>query len=599
MLSKDRPPFSQRCAIGKMPRSAARAPRALCAALTCGFALTLAGCVTPQATPGRAGPPAASEAPPGATPADAAAPDLASTVVNTDTVATQPNDVAADLGYVPHQWPDPNQDLWAGIRAGFALEPNEERRAVRKWTQYYATHERYLDVSLDRARPFLWHVVQQLDERHMPTELALLPIVESGYNASARSYMGASGLWQFMPGTADHMGLPRDWWYDGRNDVIASTHAALDYLMLLQKRYDGDWLLALAAYNAGPGRVDAALARARASGVDDGYWALELPRETTEYVPKLLALRRIMRSPGRFGMDWPALDNTPRTRPVALPAQTELAVAANMLEMPEDDLRRLNPGLRRWASAPNGRVALLVPAAQAKAFRRKLETTQPQSLVTRSTHTVRRGDMLSRIANVYGVSVASLRQANHIAGDRIHVGQTLEIPRSGVSGNAPPPAEPTQTYVVQSGDSFWDIAHRYNISVATLRARNRRAGTRLQPGQSLIIPGSATPPEPSTYVVRPGDSLSKIAHQNDVAVADLRRWNRLSGDTALQPGRSLAIDGPAPLPDYYEVESGDSLWSIAHRFSMQIATLRSLNDMTAHSTLRPGQRLRLQPSVSG
>jgi len=571
-----------------MPRSPATAYSALVAGLAYALVLSVAGCATQQGSQ-----PAASVSTPSTTPATPA-PQTTPDVV----VQDQPDAAEPQLDYVPHQWPEPDQDLWSGIRAGFALDPNEQRRAVREWTQYYATHKRHLNVSLERAQPFLWHVVQQIEDRDMPTEIALLPIVESGYNASARSYVGASGLWQFMPGTADHMGLPRDWWYDGRNDVIASTHAALDYLMLLSNRYDGDWLLALAAYNAGPGRVDGALRRARSEGLDDSYWNLELPRETAEYVPKLLALRRIMETPARFGIDWPVLDNTPRTRPVALPAQTELAVAARMLDMPEADLRRLNPGMRRWASAPDGHGTLLVPASQAKAFRRKLKGAKSYALVTRSTHTVRRGDVLGRIAQQYGVSVASLRQANHISGDRISVGQTLQIPKSGVPGQAPPPAEPTQTYVVQSGDSLWDIAHRYNISVATLRARNSRAGARLRPGQTLIIPGSATPPEPSTYVVKTGDSLWTIANDNDVAIADLRRWNRLSSDTALQPGRSLAIDGPAPLPDYYDVESGDSLWSIAHRFSMQIATLRSLNDMSADSTLRPGQRLRLQPSVS-
>lgn len=495
-------------------------------------------------------------------------------------------------------WPDPERDLWSQIRSGFQFNAHGDHRRVRRWTQQYATHQRYLRASLDRARPFLWHIVQRIDERDMPTELALLPIVESGFDPAARSYMGASGLWQIMPGTADHVGLTRDWWYDGRNDVIASTDAALSYLDAMQARYDGDWLLALAAYNAGPSRVDAALARADREGVGSSFWDLDLPRETMDYVPKLLALRRIMATPNRFSIDWPTLDNRPRTRSVTLPGQIELAVAARMLDMTEDDLRELNPALQRWASAPRKGTHLLVPARKADAFRTRLAKVGPRPLVSRNTHTVRRGDVLGVIARHYHVSVAALRQANHLRGDRIRVGQTLQIPRAGGPGQPARGAETTQTYVVQAGDSLWEIAQRYHIDVSAMRRYNHGIAGTIRPGQRLTIPGSATPPEPSTHVVKNGDSLWIIANNNRVTVADLRRWNRLDASTRLQPGQSLAVDGPAPLPDFYEVETGDSLWSIAARFSMQVTTLRSLNEMSSGSTIRPGQRLRLQPVVS-
>ena len=497
-------------------------------------------------------------------------------------------------------WPDPQTDLWSQIRDGFELDGYGKRYRVRRWTQQFATHQHDLQASLDRAQPFLWHIVQRIDERGLPTELALLPIVESGYDPSARSYMGASGLWQFMPGTADHMGLSRDWWYDGRNDVIASTDAALSYLDDLHRRYGGDWLLALAAYNAGPGRVDAALARAQREDPDASYWDLELPLETTEYVPKLLALRRIMFAPERFGFEWPTLDNTPRTRAVELPSQTEVAVAARMLNMSEQDLRRLNPALQRWASAPGSGATLLVPAGKADAFKKALANASPNALVQRSTHTytVRRGDVLGSIAARYNMSVAALRQANHLRGDRIRVGQKLTVPRAGEPGKPAPVAEPAETYIVQNGDSLWEIAQRYNVDVTAMRSSNPGVSASLRPGQKLTIPGSASPPAPSTHIVRNGDSLWEIADANDVTVADLRRWNRLEPNTRLQPGQSIAVDGPAPLPDFYEVETGDSLWSIAARFSMQVTTLRSLNDMSSGSTIRPGQRLRLQPMSS-
>jgi membrane-bound lytic murein transglycosylase D len=526
--------------------------------------------------------PAAQHSTPAATDAGAAA-------------ASTPSGPAVRKHYTPHQWPDPSQGLWARIRASFKLKSHSERYDVRVWTQYYATHRDHLQAALRRAKPFLWHVVKQIEARGLPGELALLPIVESGYDPSALSYAGASGLWQFMPKTADRMSLSRDWWYDGRDDVIASTKAALSYLQMLNQHYNGDWLLALAAYNAGPGRVDGAIAQARAQGIKPSYWHLDLPAETEAYVPQLLALRRTLMTPARFGIDWPQLSNKQRTKLVKLPGQTELAVAAKMLGMSSAALRRLNPGMRRWASAPNGHAELLIPAAKAAAFKKKLASIDPSHLVRRRTHIVQSGDVLGRLAQTYGVSVAALRQANHLPSDQIIVGQKLTIPHAGYHE---PPAEPTQTYMVQSGDTLWNIARRYNVRVASLERANTGAGPILHPGRKLTIPGAAKPAAPTTHVVARGDSLWSIAHKNHVSVADLRRWNRMAKDAKLTPGTTIALDGPAPLPDYYMVEAGDSLWSIANRFSMQVATLRSLNDLSSGSTIRPGERLQLQPSVS-
>lgn len=581
--------FSAYCVTGKMPVEWRRATRGL-TVVACG--LLIAGCATsPDKAPTQARAPIVKQ--PSSTPVT----DHADNAEVEPAKALDKLDPPAPKHYTPHHWPAPSQDLWSQVRAGFQLSPAEERRSVRIWTQFYATHTKHLKLSLQRARPFLWHIVKQVEKRHMPTEIALLPIVESGYNPDAKSYSGASGLWQFMPGTADYMHLPRDWWYDGRNDPIASTDAALNYLQALAQRYDGDWLLALAAYNAGPGRVDRAIERAQTEGLSTSYWDLELPQETTEYVPQLLALRRIMMAPARFGVSWPRLSNEPRSKLVKLPGQTSVKIAARMLDMPEGDLRRLNPGMRRWASEPGGHDELLVPADKAAPFKKKLARIDPARLIHQRKHIVKRGDVLGRIAKANGVSIAALRQANKLHGNTIRVGQELTIPRPGGRQRAPA-AEPTQTYVVQAGDSLWHIAHRYSVSVASLRRANGSHTQSLHPGDKLSIPGSAKPPAPSTYVVKRGDSLWSIAKTNKVSVSELRHWNRMTGDTPLRPGTTIALDGPAPLPDYYKVESGDSLWSIASRFSMQVATLRSLNDMASQSTIRPGERLRLQPLSS-
>lgn len=192
--------------------------------------------------------------------------------------------------------------LWDRIRHGYQMTPYPHKRLVRKWVQFYITHLDHLLGAARRARPFLWHIVEAIDERGMPMELALLPIVESGFNPAAESYAGAAGLWQFMPMTADRFGLDQNWWYDGRNAVLPSTRAALDYLSWLHGRFD-NWLLALAAYNAGAGRVSQAVNVARAQGRPTDFWHLNLPTQTENFVPKLLALREILRAPQRFAIN--------------------------------------------------------------------------------------------------------------------------------------------------------------------------------------------------------------------------------------------------------------------------------------------------------
>lgn len=503
----------------------------------------------------------------------------------------------ADAGKVPvpnhPSWrpiPNPDNDLWIKVRNGYQLPEQYGHPIIHEWVEYYLNHDKHRNASLRRARPFLWHVVQAVSERGMPLELALLPIVESGYDASARSYSGAGGLWQFMPPTARDMGLSLDWWYDGRYDVLASTQAALDYLSWLHDMFDGNWLLALTAYNAGPGTVSRALEQARANGQPADFWHLDLPAEPTSYVPKLFALRRLLAHPVHFGIAWPALADQQRTAEVRLPAQIELDIAADMLDISETRLRALNPDVKHSATAPNrGGAGLLVPISKAQPFQLALAQADPAHLVKHQWYRVRRGDTLSGIAHGYGINVASLRRANGLRGNRILVGQRLVVPSQG----GMPVESPTKPYTVHPGDTLWRIAHRNGLTVAALRSVNGLHGDALRPGQTLKLPIAA---EPTTYEVRSGDTLWAIAHRYHVEIAELREWNRLDGNSVLHPGQTITLSGSAPLPDFYPVQDGDTLWAIAKRFEVQVATLRHLNDMGNNTTIRPGQLLRLQPA---
>lgn len=546
-------------------------------------------------------------------------------------------------------------NLWTRIDIGFELQPNTQQPLVQKWIKYYTSHQRHLDSAARRARPFLWHIVSALDERNMPMEIALLPIVESGFKAHAVSYSSATGIWQFMPATAKRFGLSKNWWHDGRSDVLASTDAALNYLQYLYSRYN-NWLLALAAYNAGGGTINRARAKAEAQGKPQDFWHLNLSRETTNYVPKLLALRALLNQPVKYGYHWPTIPNRPVTELVTLPNQISLKVAAGMMDMPVDKLKFLNPGLRRNATAPTGDHPLLVPTDRAGNLRAALTDASADDLMprairvalksarNRSLYTVRRGETLSGIASRFGTSVAQIRRANSLGSSIIYPGQRLTIAGAATTGvvrtrhytvrsgdslsviahrhgvsvkqlrrwnglSTRSVLQPDQVltiqggqaqsrtirYTVVSGDSLWHIAKSHGVSVASLaRANNLSRNATLQPGQVLTIHGAGS--KVYTYTVATGDSLWRIAHSQNVRVAELAHWNHLSTSTTLRPGQKLTIHGAAPSnqPVKYTVKSGDSLWRIAHGHGVSVAAVKKWNHLGNNTTLQPGQTLVLR-----
>ena len=320
-------------------------------------------------------------------------------------------------------------DLFERMRAGFALPLVEDPR-VRREIERYVAHPAYLDRTLDRGRRYLHHIVVQLEERDMPCELALLPVVESAFDPFARSPRLASGLWQFIPSTGRRYGLHQDWWLDGRRDVLAATNAALDHLKELHEEFDGDWLLALAAYNAGAGSVRRAVERNQRAGRPTDFLHLDLPRETRAYVPKLLAIARLAAEPETFGIELPAIPNEPYFARVDVGGQIDLGVVADLAEIPLAELRALNPQYKRWATSPEGPHDLLVPALAEQRFHEAIATLPPSKRLRFARHRVRHGDTLIAIARRYGVSVEALRDVNRVRGSLIHPGQELLVPLS-------------------------------------------------------------------------------------------------------------------------------------------------------------------------
>ena len=382
------------------------------------------------------------------------------------------------------------RDLWSELRGGFALSddlPLAEPRFARALA--WITSEADLLTALEpRVRRYLPYVVQQVKERDLPLELALLPIIESTLDPYAASSQGAAGLWQLIPGTARRYGVAINWWYDGRRDVVDSTDAALDYLEALHAEL-GDWLLALAAYNCGERRI----IRARARHPKATFWEIGLPKETERYVPRVLALAALIQSPEAFGAELPPLALDPAFAVSALDEQIDLKTVARKSNIPLDEIFRLNPGLNHSVTPPEGPHRLLLPIAQLASFESSVEqyTASAPKWVD---YRVRSGDTLGSIAARHGVSVRVVRDANSLRGNLIHPGDVLAIPHSINNKLTSNPllrgSRYTGVYRVASGDSLWSIGKRLGVSVGTLARINRldpKATLRI--GQRLSVPG--------------------------------------------------------------------------------------------------------------
>lgn len=466
--------------------------------------------------------------------------------------------------------PTPPRDLWARIRRGYAI-PGHDNARVQAQYEHFRGLDGYWQRVSERAHPYLFHIVEALDARDMPMELALLPIVESAFRPFAYSHGRAAGIWQFIPATGRHYGLEQNWWYDGRRDVLAATDAALTYLEYLAEMFDGDWLLAVAAYNGGEGTVSRAIERNRQAGRPTDYWSLELPRETMNYVPKLLAISELVADPAAHGIALQPIPNEPVVDVVTLERQVDLALAAELAGLDIETLYRLNPGYNRWATAPDGPHRLLLPLENIPAFRRGLAQTPESDWLRWQRHRIARGETLGEIADRYHVTVDTLKQSNGIDGHIIRAGDHLLVPvasrpsgqyslsadaRRRATRSTGPDNRQRRRYTVQAGDSFWAIARRHGVGVRELARWNGMApGDTLGIGEQLVIwtngpiqqtaaglgAGPADRLQSVTYTVRSGDSLYLIAQRFNVAVADLQRWNNIAEGSYLQPGQRLRL----------------------------------------------------------
>ncbi|WP_347329739.1 lytic transglycosylase [Marinimicrobium locisalis] len=460
-------------------------------------------------------------------------------------------------------------NLWPRLREGYAL-PEIDHPRVDTYLKWYGKHPHYMERVMERGHRYLHYIITRLEEEGLPTELALLPIVESAFDPFAYSHGRASGIWQFVPATGRQYGLKQNWWYDGRRDIVASTDAAIRYLKYLNELFDGDWLLALASYNTGQGNVMRRMRANERQGKPTDFWSLRLPRETQAYVPQLLALSRIVKNPEQFDLALKPIPDEPYFSIVDVESQIDLAQAAELAQLDLDELYMLNAGYNRWATDPDGPHQLLVPVDHEEAFRTRLANIDADERIGWRRYRVASGDSLITIARRHRTSVDNIKRVNELSSNIIRVGQTLMIPtakhpsdryafsadqrRERVQDNSKGAEGSSRVdYKVRPGDSFWTIAKRHGITVGALTNWNGMApGDTLMPGQNLVIwteqedlttaqSDNRSVVRKVSYRVRKGDSLARIASHFNLSVKDILRWNQVSPSSYIHPGQSLTL----------------------------------------------------------
>lgn len=482
-------------------------------------------------------------------------------------------------------------NLWDVLRDEFSLNHYEERFEVQERIQWFLNNQDFLLRSASRAAPYLYYILQQVKKRHLPAELVLLPIIESGYNPFSLSNMGAAGIWQLMPDTATGYGVKRDGWYDGRRDIITSTRAALDYLFYLQSFFEGNWLWAMAAYNTGEGNVLSAIKRNIRNGQETDFWSLPVAQQTKDYVPSILALAVIISHPERYPIYLPPVRNAPYLAQVDVGSQINLRYAASLAGISHKMLLQLNPGFIKPSTSTMGPYKLVVPIENVEQFSENLsKSTVAQRIPNWSHYKVKSGDTFDSVANQFATTPDSIRKLNHLAKNKLAQGTNLLIPTQQQTPSASYDAQKQKTLAALAPQEVIFLSAKkensQNNKLAMITAND------LPRGKYILQPGD------TIYMVRKKDTLASIAKSFNVSQVALQKTNQLNTQK-LSTGKQLIIPTHLKYKNknnltagdtLYMVRRGDTIEKIAKKFNMSSSSIRLANLLTKQH-VQEGERL--------
>ena len=473
------------------------------------------------------------------------------TVSNSDVILLDSKPInAKNTKIVENQLNETPIDIWERIRRELTIKiPNDQIAATSIYRERLYKNQSAVNRISKSGQRYLFHTLSRAQELDLPVELALLPFVESEFDPYAKSVDGATGIWQFMPATGKEWGLKSNWWYDGKKDVLASTEAAFKFLSYLHQKFDEDWLLAMAAYNTGPSRVNRAIRKNKMQDKGIRFWDLDLPKETTAYVPKLLVLCELINNPKSFEVNLPSIANRPYFQRVKIPVQLDLMQAADLAGLKPETIYELNPGFNQWATDPSGPHYLLLPIGVSDRFITQLESLDENDLVRWDRYKIRKGDSLSRIASRYKIEVAVLKEINGMDDDLIIAGKEIMVPRGSAWADKQSPRE--QLYVVLKGDTLWNISRKFKVSIEDLVLWNElNLEKPLQINQEIKIfsryerirqdlPSREL--RTMLYPVKSGDTISRIASKFEISPQKIQEWNEIEDVSKIFPGQVLKL----------------------------------------------------------